>query len=274
MQHKARFSMLALLLASVLSAFGCGLDEGMSGDLPPQNVFLESEGCPVENEGEEPREYSLGPVTVPPGVARMEATLEVFRGEVDLVLGTERPPSDYFGFGRGPGTQKILVDDEYSREPLPDDSLIPWFVKLVSPFEIQGTCEPGDDPDWRLTLRRATPTQGRLLLEQEGQLPACTPAGCVPESIQIEVPEQALSMEFLLLSLEGDADLLVGLGSERESLVSLNAGPGYDVAVLGPGKCVPLRGQSVFVLLESWGQATDYRLEVFVLEGEWEAEAL
>jgi hypothetical protein len=60
----------------------------------------------------------------------------------------------------------------------------------------------------------------------------------------------------------------VGLGAETESLVSLNPGTGYDVVVLDEDLCVPLRGQSIIIGLESWQQPTDYRLEVAYLRGE------
>jgi hypothetical protein len=80
-------------------------------------------------------------------------------------------------------------------------------------------------------------------------------------------------MEIALESLEGgDADLLVGLGSERESLVSLNPGPGYDVVVIGEEDLVPIRGQSITILLESWQQPTKHRLEVTYTPGEIEDE--
>jgi hypothetical protein len=107
-----------------------------------------------------------------------------------------------------------------------------------------------------------------------GQAPACIPGICVPEEIPIEVPEDALSMEVVLESiqgdagLEGDADLLVGLGSERESLISMNPGPGYDVVVIDQDRLVPLRGQSIVIRLESWQYPTDYRLKVAYTRGE------
>jgi hypothetical protein len=113
-----------------------------------------------------------------------------------------------------------------------------------------------------------------VLLDQPGQVQACTPGTCIPEEIAIEVPEDALSMEIALQSMEGgDADLLVGLGSERESLVSLNPGPGYDVVVIDQDRLVPLRGQSIVIRLESWQLPTDYRLRVVYLRGEPEEES-
>ncbi len=202
----------------------------------------------------------------------------MLRGEVDVVVGTEDPPSDYFAFGRGPGTQKILVGRD-DREPIGErlgERLRPWFVQLVSPFEIQ-ECEEDEEPDWRLSVVRSSGTRGGVLLDQEGQVPACIAGICVPEEIPIEVPEDALSMEVALESQEGgDADLLVGLGSERESeresLVSLNPGPGYDVVVIDQDRLVPLRGQSIVVRLESWLYPTDYRLRVAYTRGEPEEE--
>jgi hypothetical protein len=67
---------------------------------------------------------------------------------------------------------------------------------------------------------------------------------------------------------KGDADLLVGLGSERESLVSLNPWPGFDVVVIDQDRLVPLRGQSIVIRLESWQYPTDYRLRVAYTRGE------
>lgn len=257
---------LAILLLLLLFGNGCSLDKGSSGDIPPVNVFLEAEGCLVDDPEQLEDRTKLFSMTIPFNVRLMEARLEVLRGEMDLAFGTENPPSDYFSFGRGPGTQKILVGLD-SREPVMGR---PWYVQLVSPFGIQGECEEGDDPDWRISVRRSSGIQGRLLMEQEGQVPACTGGGC-PE-IRIEVPEDADSMELVLESLEGDADLLVGIGPERESLVSLNPGTGFDVAVLDPGLCIPLRGQFLPVVLESWQQPTAYRLEVAYVPGEVEEE--
>ena len=74
-------------------------------------------------------------------------------------------------------------------------------------------------------------------------------------------------------SIQGDADLLVGLGSERESLVSLNPGLGYDVVVINEERLVPLRGQSIVIRLESWQYPTDYRLKVVYTRGEPEEDA-
>lgn len=269
---------LAIFLLPCLFGAGCGLDKGSSGDIPPQNVFLEAEGClgsnPVFDQGGT-IVYSDS-FTAPVGLSLMEARLEVLRGEVDVVVGTEDPPSDYFAFGRGAGTQKILVGRD-SLEPI-GERLRPWFVQLVSPFEIQG-CVEGAEPDWRLSVVRSSGIEGRVLLDQEGQAQACTPGTCFPEEIPIEVPEDALSMEIVLESLEAgdadpgeDADLLVGLGSERESLVSLNPGPGYDVVVIDQDRLVPLRGQSIVIRLESWQFPTDYRLRVVYTQGEPEEE--
>jgi hypothetical protein len=269
---------LAIFLLSSLFAAGCGLDKGSSGDIPPENVFLEAQGCladnPVLDQEAGTIVYSdsfAGPL----GLSLLEARLEVLRGEVDLVFGTENPPSDYFAFGRGVGIQKILVGRD-SREPV--GRLRPWFVQLVSPFEVQ-ECQEGEEPDWRLLVRRSPGIQGRVLFDEPGQAPACIPGICVPEEIPpIEVPEDALSMEVVLQSMKkedtegGDADLLVGLGSERESLVSLNPGPGYDVVVIDQERLVPLRGQSVVIRLESWQYPTDYRLRVVYLRGEPEEE--
>ena len=64
----------------------------------------------------------------------------------------------------------------------------------------------------------------------------------------------------------------MGLGSERESLVSLNPGPGYDVVVIDQERLVPLRGQSIVIRLESWQYPTDYRLGVVYTRGEPEVE--
>ncbi len=267
-RRRARF--LVLLLVPCALGTGCGLDKGSSGDIPPQNIFLEAQGCLLDEPGLEDAtslDYSFPSSEDLP---LMEVKLEVLRGQVDLVLGASAPPSDYFGFGRGTGTQKILVGRQ-SFEPV---MLRPWFVSLDSgPLAILEECEEGDDPDWRLLVSRSTGPRGRGLLSQEGRVPASTPGNIVHEEVQVEVPEDALSMEIVLESLgEGDADLLVGLGSEVESLVSLNLGPGYDVVVIGEQKLVPLRGESISAFLESWGAPTDYRLEATYTPGEVDQE--
>lgn len=267
---------LAIFLLLCLFGAGCGLDKGSSGDLPPENTFLEAEGCLGDspNPGEAGTILYSGSFNASADLPLMEARLEVLRGDVDIVLGTEDPPSDYFSFGRGPGTQKILVSRD-SREPV---RLRPWYVQLASPFD-ERVCLEGVEPDWRLSVVRSSGARGRLLFDQEGETPACLPGICVPEEIQIEVPEDALSMEVTLESFAGedaavgDADLLVGLGSERESLVSLNPGPGYDVVVIDQDRLVPLRGQSIIIRLESWQFPTDYRLRVVYTRGEPEEES-
>ncbi len=263
--------LLAILVVLWVST-ACGTDKGSSGDIPPENVFVDVEGCLADNP--DPGEtgtifYSFNAPF--DDSLLLEARLEVLRGGMDLVLGTENPPSDYFAFGRGAGVQKILVGPD-SREPMQGR---PWFVQLDSPFLIQEQCEQGDDPDWRLSVRRSSGIEGRVVLDQEGEVPAYG-----SDSIQIEVPEDALSMEIVLKSLkreeleeEGDADLLVGLGAETESLVSLNPGPGYDVVAVDPGRLVPLRGQAVGIRLESRQQPTAYRLEAAYIPGEPEEEA-
>jgi len=268
---------LAIFLLSSLFAAGCGLDKGSSGDIPPENVFLKAQGCLTDNPvlGQEGTIVYSDSFAGPLGLSLLEARLEVLRGEVDVVVGTESPPSDYFAFGRGPGIQKILVKilvDRDSRERV-GERLRPWFVQLVSPFGFQ-ECEEGDDPDWRLSVVRSSGIEGKVLFDDsDGQAPACIPGICVPEEVTIDVPEDALIMEVALESLEGgDADLLVGLGSERESLVSLNPGPGYDVVVIDQDRLVPLRGQSIVIRLESWQFPTDYRLKVAYTRGEPEEE--
>jgi len=268
---------LAIFLLPCLFGTGCGLDKGSSGDIPPENVFLEAEGC-LAGDPEPGRAgtiFYLGSFNAPSGLSLMEAKLEVRLGEADLVVGTEKAPSDYFAFGRGTGTQKILVGSDSRPEPV--GRLRPWHVQLVSPFEAR-QCEEWEDPDWQLPVVRSSRIEGRVLLDQVGQVPACTPGICLAEEIPFVVPEDALSMEVALESLAGesgeggDADLLVGLGSERESLVSLNAGPGYDVVVIDQERLVPLRGQSIVIRLESWQDPSDYRLRVAYLRGEPEVE--
>lgn len=237
------------------------MDEGASGEIPRVNVFLQAEGCLEENLDPERAGTISFSVNIPFGLPMLEARLEVLRGEADLVLGTESPPSDYFGFGRGPGIQKILVDRD-SNEPLTGR---PWYAELVSPFSIQEVCAEGDAPDWRLSVRRSTGIEGRPLFEQEGQV-----AGT--EIIPISVPEDALSMEVSLESLQGDADLFVGIGDETESLSSLNPGTGYEVTVIAPALCVPVRGETILLRLESWMGSAEYRLEVSYTPGEVEPE--
>ncbi len=152
----------------------------------------------------------------PVGLSLMEARLEVLRGEVDVVVGTEDPPSDYFAFGRGPGPQKILVGRD-RREPVGERFSVPGSCNWLPPSRSMsarkvttpiGGCRSGDRSGY----------EGRVLPEAGGQAPACLPGICVPEEIPIEVPEDALSMEVVLESGDGGyADLLVGLGSGRES---------------------------------------------------------
>jgi hypothetical protein len=93
------------------------------------------------------------------------------------------------------------------------------------------------------------------------------------EIIPVAVPEDALSMEVSLESVQGDADLFVGIGAETESLSSLNRGTGYEVAVIDPALCVPIRGETILLRLESWMGTADYRLEVTYTPGEVEPEA-
>ncbi len=105
---------LAILLLPCLFGAGCGLDKGSSGDIPPEDVFLVAQGCLAGDSGQGQagtKSYSFAP---PLDLSLLEARLKVLRGEVDIVVGTEDPPSDYFAFGRGPGTQKILSG---SRQP-------------------------------------------------------------------------------------------------------------------------------------------------------------
>ncbi len=261
---------LASLLVSCVFGAGCGLDKGSSGDIPPQNIFLEIQGCLLDAPGPDDARSLTYSFPAPVDLALMEARLDVLRGEVDLVVGTVDPPADYFGFGTGTGTQKILVGRN-SYKPM---MLRPWFVMLDSdPVGIQEACEDDENPDWRLLVSRSSGIQGRRFPSQEGQVPASTRSDIFHEQIEIEVPEDAFSMEIVLESLgEGDADLLVGLGSETESLVSLNPGPGYDVVVIGEEDLVPLRGQAIDVRLESWEDPTDYRLEAAYTPGEIEEE--
>ena len=191
---------LAILLLPCLFGAGCGLDKGSSGDIPPEDVFLVAQGCLAGIPARARRERNRTRMfPAPLDLSLLEARLKVLRGEVDVVVGNGRPAVRLFRLWQGPGTQKILVGRD-SREPI-GEPLRPWFVQLVSPFEIQ-ECEEGDDPDWRLSVVRSSGIEGRVLVEQEGQVPACTPGICIPEEIPIEVPEDALSMEIALESMK------------------------------------------------------------------------
>jgi hypothetical protein len=296
MRWTAASRALALLLVPLLSGLGCSLDKGPSGDIPPEMVFPlvplagtkddwcpnseappDSPGCP-EVEGcfaDSSSQGETGRVSfrfnAPFDLTLMEARLEAVPGEADLVLGPENPPPGYFAFGRGAGTQKILVSEESREEDRVAGS--PWFVSLISPLGEPVHCNGEEEPDWRLAVRRSHGIQGRVILEAQGVLDPHAPDGRATEILPpLEVPDDALSMEFVLESLEGDADLIVGLGDEEESLLSLNPGAGYDVVVLDLGRCVPLRGQSVNLVLESWQDTTEYRLRAAYVAGEPEEQ--
>ncbi|MEW6442871.1 MAG: hypothetical protein AB1640_18200 [bacterium] len=212
------------------------MDEGSSGQIEPGTVFLSEQGT---LQGTEP---AVLPVTIPYGVSLLDITLEVTAGEADLLAGVEDPPTDYFCFGQGLGKQKILVGPG-SHQPLEART---WYVEVVSPF--------GTGAEWRLTAQRRPGSSALPLTEQEGDIPAGQSV-----SIALAIPEDADSLEIVLESLQGDADLLLGFGQLQEASLSLNPGTGFEVVTLGPETVEPLRGQTAIARLESYDQDTRYR---------------
>lgn len=245
-----------MVLSGWITVGGCGMDKGATGEIPPENLFLDTQGCLEAEAGEEAPEPLLLAAPVPYGVSVLEARLEVMDGEADMVLGTKRPPSAYFGLGTGTGIRKILVGTS-SYVPLEART---WRVELHSPTGFAKECPEGEDADWRLVVRRAQALSGDTLLEHEGGLGACSAEACPEGRFEVSVPEDASTVEVLLESVEGDADLFVGTGERDDLFESANPGPGYDVVFLSSETVVPLRGGTIVVRLESWGQASTYRL--------------
>jgi hypothetical protein len=244
--------------------YACSTGGGASGDIPSEDVFLEVQGCLTAGSAQEAGDASIYSVRIPTDVSLLEVRLETLGGEIDLVVGTENPPADYFSFSKRGGVQKILVGPS-SNEPLLART---WYVALSSPLQIEEGCPPERVPDWQLRVQRATGVEGLPLLE-----PVCNEEdeGCSVdpypsrESFSIEVPEDALSLDVTLETIQGDADLFVGTdfgtGNETELSSSMNPGLGFDVVSLGADVCVQRRGQSLDLVVESWGRPSRFRLQ-------------
>ncbi len=256
----------------LLAGGGCSMDEGYTGATSGVEYFAYVRGCVNETAEPGPDDDTLGlfslPVPIPFDISSFEVILEVFNQEVDLVFGAGEPPVGYFSFGPTPGKQMILVSpDSY----FPSMARV-WYAGLYAPLGVAGECDPGVAPDWRLSARSAIGTAGFPLLDVECDspdclVPACTvPASCAAQSFSIEIPRGATSLQVILESRQNDADLFLTAGLQTELYSSMNPGTGYDIIRLGPEVCIPLRGETVIVNLESWEQATqDYRLRVTYL---------
>ena len=228
---------LLFLCACLGLCSGCGMDEGSSGEIPRVDVFLTEQGS---LEGSDP---IVHPVTIPYGVSLLEVNVEVFSGEADLIVGTEDPPTDYFSPAHGAGFQKLLLSPA-SREPLQART---WYIELVSPF--------GVDADYQLNVRRRLGQPGSLLLEEEGQLPARQSA-----LFPFTLPEDAISLEVILESRQGDMDLFLGIGPAGEEHASLNPGTGFEVIALDSEAVSALTGQTLAAKIESFDEDGDFRL--------------
>lgn len=254
------FAVTGLLL---VTCAGCNMDEGFSGETPATDLFLRTQGCITD----EPQRLE---VKLPFDVTQVDVSLEVLRTQVDLIFGEEPTPSNYFSYGPSPGIQKIRVGTG-SYKPLHAG---PWYVELVGLSGETGECDAARSPDWRLQVRRTQSLTGIVLLNEscdaaECEVPACTnPANCPAREFSFALPEDAVSLEVILDSLQGNADLFLGVVSEEELFSSTNPGTGFDIVRIGSQAIVPLRGQTLSLSLESWAQVTrEYRLRVVYLPG-------
>ncbi len=254
----------AILLLLVLGGPGCDTGDGCPGREIEEEVLLEASGCLAPTPSEEgPPEPKIFPVLVPFELARLEVSLEVRGRELDLLVGTGNPPADYFSPGGGLGTRKILVGAE-SHEPLAART---WYVGLVGPYEFLDSCGEDQGPDWHLVVRRPEGLQGEPLLDEEGEVAGCMPWDCDRRRYRIDVPEDASTLEVVLETTDGDADLFVGPEDRPEAFTSLNPGTGFDVVFLDAHACAPFRGGTVMVTLESWQGPSTYRLQAAYVPG-------
>ncbi len=232
-------------------------DNGYDGRTPQVEIFLDERGCVTQ----EPQTFSA---RIGFDVERMEAALEVFEGAVDLVLGWGEAPRNYFSLGRGPGTQKLRVGPE-SGVPVQAGT---WYLTVAGAAGVATGCDPENPTDWHLSLQRTPAARGASILSvscrsTDCAVPACNAYPCVFQEIPLDVPGDAVSMEVVLKSIQGDADLLVVSDTGVHLGASTNPGTGYDILVLGPDVTVPLREQTVSLRLTSWAQPTDqYDLQV------------
>jgi len=254
--------MPAVALLLLLAGAGC-MDEGFDGTLPVENILLDQWGCVAE-------EIQVFPFFVDFDVPRLDAVLEVTRGAADLILGVGEAPLNYFGLGRGPGTQQVLVGPE-SHVPLQAGT---WSARVAGVAGVATDCDPERPTDWHLVVSRTAPDGGAKLLAESCRsadcaVPACTATPCAGGRVfTIPVPADAGSLEVVLNSLAGDADLMVWTGAGVWLGASANPGTGFDILRLGQDALVPLRGQDVTVQLASWAQVTDaYDLTVSYVPG-------
>ena len=248
----------------VLMLWGCSLEEGFSGLPPPGDLLLATQGCAKQAV----QEFT---VMVPEGVPLLDLTLEVFRTQIDVALGAGKFPQNYFSFGPRPGLQKVRVGQTSYRPLTPGN----WVVRLSSLAGETEECEPDASPDWRLRVSRAVTTPGVLLLEETCESPACEvprcdlPGNCPSRLVTLDLPEDAVFLEVVLESLQGDADIWLRTANGEDLLGSANPGPGFDILEAGAETCAALRGQTLTLALESWAEATPgYRLSVFYLPGQ------
>lgn len=242
---------------------GCNMDEGFSGETATTDLFLETQGC-IKEEGEQLT------VTLPFDVALVDVILEVLRSQIDLVFGEGMIPTQYFSYGPAPGIRQIRVGTG-SYRPLHAGT---WYVDLIGLSGETGECDPEQSPDWRLRVQRAESLTGIVLLDEscdsaDCEVPECTnPGNCPSRQFSFVLPEDAVSLEVIQESLQGNADLFLGNGSEEELLSSTNPGTGYDILRINSQAIVPLRGQTLSLRLESWGQTTqEYQLRAVYVPG-------
>jgi len=117
-------------------------------------------------------------------------------------------------------------------------------------------------------MRRSVETSGSVLIEKQCNsadcvVPVCSEIICPSLDFPFEVPGDASSLQIILESFTGDADLFLATPLAAQVGASMNGGPGFDILQLGPEVVVPLRGETLTVELESWQQQTqDYSLRV------------
>ena len=234
------------------------MDQGFDGVITPEEIFLDIKGC-VSGE---PQVFSA---FLPFDVTLLDAYISIAQGNVDMSLGVGAYPLNYFGFGTSPGTQWTRVSTS-SYVPLRAGS---WFVTLTSPKNETTECDPNNPTDWHLVMRRTGSAGGTVLLSKncrdaECAVPMCTVAtACNNRIFPFEIPSDASSLQVILESVEGDADLFISSLPAGQMAASMNGGPGFDIIQLGPDVIIPLQGQAVSVELESWQQVTqNYNLRV------------
>ena len=254
MNGKRILAVAGLLL---LAGPGC-MDEGFDGNIEPVNIFVDERGCVTE----EPQTFSF---FIDFDVDQLHGTLDVYQGAADLILGVGEAPFNYTSVGRGPGTQKLRVGPG-SNVPVQAGT---WQVSVAGATGVTTQCDPENPPDWRLVVSRTGTPGGTVILSQscdslDFSVPACLATPCVNAlEIPLVIPEDAGTLEVVLNSLRGDADLFFLSDTGVQLGASTNPGTGYDIIRLGSDVVVPLRTLTATLRLQSWSQATEeYNLQV------------